>query len=108
MAHPEKWTFDWFYNKQRAADELTRPANTYKTQSKTNMSNDSRSEFDKGYQAGLMQAYQEVDAWCKFRLDQLQPGKSKTYRDEVDLARVKLLHRLRYYLPAQHFPEVWK
>lgn len=71
-------------------------------------STDGRSEFDKGYQAGLMQAYQEVDAWCKFRLDQLQPGKSKTYRDEVDLARVKLLHRLRYYLPAQHFPEVWK
>ncbi len=27
------------------------------------VSTDSRSEFDKGYQAGLMQAYQEVDAW---------------------------------------------
>ena len=27
----------WFYNKQRAADELTRPDNTYKTQSKTNI-----------------------------------------------------------------------
>ncbi len=66
------------------------------------------SEFDKGYMAGIMQAYNEVDMWCKARLDQLEPGKSKAYRDEVYLARVKLLHRLRYFLPAKFFPTVWK
>jgi hypothetical protein len=72
------------------------------------MIDDNRSEFDKGYQAGVMQAYREVSMWTQARLDRLEPGKSKRYRDEVELASVRLLHLLRYHLPAQHFPEVWK
>ena len=69
---------------------------------------DTRSEFDKGFHAGLMEAYNQVDMWCKARLDRLDPGKHKAVRSEVDEARAKILHLLRYHLPAQHFPDVWK
>jgi|JI9StandDraft_2_1071091.scaffolds.fasta_scaffold25387_2 hypothetical protein len=69
---------------------------------------DNRSEFDKGYHAGLMEAYNQVDMWCKARLDRLDPGKQKAVRSEVDEARAKILHLLRYHLPAQHFPQAWK
>jgi len=69
---------------------------------------DNRSEFDKGFHAGLMEAYNQVDMWCKARLDRLDPGKHKAVRSEVDEARAKILHLLRYHLPAQHFPGVWK
>ncbi len=74
----------------------------------TPVNNDQRSEFDKGFHAGLMEAYNQVDMWCKARLDRLDPGKHKAVRTEVDEARAKILHLLRYHLPAQHFPEVWK
>jgi hypothetical protein len=72
------------------------------------MTDDTRSEFDKGYQAGLMEAYNICDMWCKARLDRLEPNKQKAVRTEVDSARARLLHLLRYHLPAQHFPQAWK
>ena len=74
----------------------------------TPVNNDQRSEFDKGFHAGLMEAYNQVDMWCKARLDRLDPGKHKAVRTEVDEARAKILHLLRHHLPAQHFPDVWK
>jgi len=55
-----------------------------------------------------MEAYNQVDMWCKARLDRLDPGKQKAVRSEVDEARAKILHLLRYRLPAQHFPQAWK
>lgn len=67
--------------------------------------NDERSQFLRGYQAGVMQAYREVNSWSNARLQRLE---SKASRYEAELARTSLLRLLRYYLPVQHFPEVWK
>ena len=69
---------------------------------------DNRSEFNERVQAGLMEAYNQVDMWCEARLDRLDPGKHKAVRSEVDEARAKILHLLRYHPPAQHFPDAWK
>ena len=107
MAHPEKWTFDWFY-KQCAAPCLTHPGNTYRKPRKTNMSDDDRSEFDRGYQEGLACAYREINAWTNARIDRLEPGKNQRFRDEIDRARVVLLNRIRAALPVKHYPAMWK
>lgn len=73
----------------------------------TPINNDQRSEFDKGFHAGLMEAYTQVDMWCNARLERLGQGKHKAVRSEWENARAKLLFHLRHHLPAQHFPEVW-
>jgi hypothetical protein len=107
MAHPEKWTFDWFY-KPSAAPCLTHPGNTYRKPHKTNMSDDDRSDFDRGYQEGLARAYRDINAWTNARLDRIDPGKNQRLRDEIDRARVVLLQYMRSGLPVKHYPEMWK
>lgn len=69
---------------------------------------DVRSEFDRGYQEGLAQAYREINAWANARLDRLEPGKNQRMRDEIDRSRVVLLRYIRQGLPASHYPEFWK
>ena len=69
---------------------------------------DERTEFDKGFQAGLAQAYRQINAWSDARLGRLDPGKNKKMRDEIDRARLVLLRYIRAGLPTRHYPEFWK
>ena len=69
---------------------------------------DDRTEFDRGFQDGIASAYRTVKTWSNARLDRLEPGKGKTMRLEIESAQIKLLYQLRYHLPTQFYPEIWK
>lgn len=69
---------------------------------------DQRTDFDKGYHDGLFAAYREIESWSKARLDRLEPGKSQKMRDEVEQAKISLLHRIRHSLPIRFYPKVWE
>ena len=69
---------------------------------------DNRSDFDKGFHEGMLSAYREVSSWSQSRLDMLDPGKNKKMRDDIETAHKVLQYRLRYYLPPEIYPEVWK
>ena len=69
---------------------------------------DARSEHDKGYQAGLLEAYKQVKMWSDARIDSIDPGKNAKLRTEIESAQLKLLFRLRQYLPKIYYPEVWE
>ena len=68
---------------------------------------DARSDFDRGFQEGMLAAYREVKSWSQARLDRLDPGKNQRMRDEIEFAQASLLHRLRYRLPVQFYPYAW-
>lgn len=67
-----------------------------------------RSEFDRGFQDGVLLAYREISMWSQARLDRLDPGKNRRMRDDIEHAHATLLRLLRHRLPQKHYPEVWK
>ena len=69
---------------------------------------DNRSEFDRGFHDGLLAAYREIESWSQARLDRLDPGKNQKMRDDIETAHKVLLYRLRYHLPPEIYPEVWR
>ena len=69
---------------------------------------DQRSEFDRGFQEGLAQAYRDINTCANARMDRLEPGKNQKLRDEIDTTRIVLLRYIRAGLPIKHYPEMWK
>jgi hypothetical protein len=56
----------------------------------------------------MYEAYRQVKMWSDARADSIDPGKNAWLRIEIDSAQVKLLFRLRQFLPKSHFPDVWE